>query len=371
MISLSSALHEDLAKPMQSRGGFCWWYADLIDDEGDGVVLIWSFGLPFLPGARDAVLPTARPALSVAAYRGGRAVFYLLQELQPDDVEVAADRWRFGDSVMSIARRGTEQHLVADLNASIPATKNRLVGRVVIGGAPCTRRARSEASEAVHTWMPLMAAARGSARLRWGAPAEHGVTVHGRGYLDSNASTLPLHELGIRDWQWGRVTLGRDELIYYVVRPSDPSEQPVEIALRVAPDGKVQRYASLVVRGVDSRRGIYGLAQDCVVQLTADAGEADEPLDVTIRVASRVDDGPFYVRSLVRVSCARTGVGGRGFAERVVPDRVDIPWQRTFVRMRRHVVGGPNSLWLPLFSGQRDGRFGRLVSQLWSEESRV
>ena len=31
-------------------GGFAWWYLDLVDERGDGLVLIWSFGLPFLPG---------------------------------------------------------------------------------------------------------------------------------------------------------------------------------------------------------------------------------------------------------------------------------------------------------------------------------
>ena len=29
--------------------GFAWWYLDVVDAEGTGLVLIWSFGLPFLP----------------------------------------------------------------------------------------------------------------------------------------------------------------------------------------------------------------------------------------------------------------------------------------------------------------------------------
>ena len=40
----------------EAPGGFCWWYVDLVDERGDGAVLIWGFALPFLEP------PTALPA---------------------------------------------------------------------------------------------------------------------------------------------------------------------------------------------------------------------------------------------------------------------------------------------------------------------
>ena len=74
------------AAALQRPGGFAWWYLDLVDDNGYGLVLIWAWGLPFLPGlARDArrgqpSLPRERPAISFALYEGGRCTCYLLQE---------------------------------------------------------------------------------------------------------------------------------------------------------------------------------------------------------------------------------------------------------------------------------------------------
>ena len=35
-------------------GGFLWCYLDLVDATGDGLVLVVSFGLPFLPGGSSA-----------------------------------------------------------------------------------------------------------------------------------------------------------------------------------------------------------------------------------------------------------------------------------------------------------------------------
>ena len=70
-------------------GGFLWWYVDLVDDHGDGLVLIASFGLPFLPGLLDAarrgapLAPRERPALSLALYRGGKTSFYVLDVPAP------------------------------------------------------------------------------------------------------------------------------------------------------------------------------------------------------------------------------------------------------------------------------------------------
>jgi len=39
---------------LEAPGGFAWWYLDALDARGDGLVVIWSFGLPFLPGYRSA-----------------------------------------------------------------------------------------------------------------------------------------------------------------------------------------------------------------------------------------------------------------------------------------------------------------------------
>ncbi|HSC89641.1 MAG TPA: hypothetical protein VLC09_20300, partial [Polyangiaceae bacterium] len=74
-----------------------------------------------------------------------------------------------------------------------------------------------------------------------------------------------------------------------------------------------------------------------------------------------VDDGPFYQRFLLEVESSLGA--GHGVFEVVAPARVDLPHQRPFVSMRIHRTGRSNSVWLPLFSGPREGRWGRLWNQ--------
>ena len=57
---------------VQEPGGFVWWYLDLGDHAGDGVVVIVGFGLPFLPGVEGAgraghpVPALERPSVTVS-----------------------------------------------------------------------------------------------------------------------------------------------------------------------------------------------------------------------------------------------------------------------------------------------------------------
>ena len=63
---------------MRSPGGFTWFYVDIVDDQGQGATLIWSWGLPFLPGYAAASragrpqLPIERPSVNLVVYGGGR-----------------------------------------------------------------------------------------------------------------------------------------------------------------------------------------------------------------------------------------------------------------------------------------------------------
>ena len=72
-----------------------------------------------------------------------------------------------------------------------------------------------------------------------------------------------------------------------------------------------------------------------------------------------LDNGPFYQRYLLRGRCGDDE--GFGVGENLVPDRVDTDLLRPLVRMRVHRAGGPNSMWLPLFSGDSAGRWSRLL----------
>jgi hypothetical protein len=80
-----------------------------------------------------------------------------------------------------------------------------------------------------------------------------------------------------------------------------------------------------------------------------------------VDVTALLDNGPFYQRYLLRGRCGADEAYGVG--EHVVPDRVDTDLLRPLVRMRVHQSDGPNSMWLPLFSGDSAGRVRRLLGR--------
>jgi hypothetical protein len=348
---------------MQTPGAFCWWYADLVDDHGDGVVLIWSFGLPFLPQARKRRTPAGRPALNVVMYRRHREEFYLLQELGPAEAAFSSrlgfSSWRLGETRITSCERDGRVVLDAAVDAPVPASASRLTGRVQLHGPRVRvgRRPLGARGDDVHVWAPHLAGSAGVAELEWGDDVAR---VSGRGYFDANASAKPLHELGISAWRWGRVGIGGRELVFYDVQPEDGDALANRYVFVVEPDGAMRMQPAPTLEWRRPRRSLYGLTHHRELHVMG------SDLDVSVRFDALVDDGPFYQRSLASATCLASGATGHGTAELVVPPRVDLPWQRPFVRMRRHAVNGDNSMWLPLFSGCRRGRIGRLVSQLWS-----
>ncbi len=337
-----------------SPGGFSWWYADIVDDAGDGVVLIGAWGLPFLPGyaaaARrgEAQRPEERPSLNLAVYRAGRPCFYLLQE--GAGVWESPTVWRFGDSVVESVVVDGERRLRAALDCPVAGSLDRLRGTVEVRGA-ARRASPMEVAEGEHRWTPLTGPASGQATLHAG---EWRFAVRGRGYHDRNESRAPLDALGIGEWLWGRAPLGDREVVWYLLWPADGGPV-VAWGLLLHADGGTTPIEGLTVELGARRRGAYGLGWWDRVRLRH-AGETW----LHVSHGSAVEDGPFYLRFLPVVE----GVGsrGRGVAELVRPDRVDLDWMRPFVRMRVRPGEGRPSRWLPLFEGPASDRLGRLWS---------
>jgi len=359
-----------------ARGGFAWWYADLVNDAGDGMVLIAAHGLPFLPGYASAHrrdnAPRAgdRPSLNLAVYRGGRRAFYLLHEFAPDEVtwedDPAADRsvWRFGETTLTREIQDGQVALDIDINTPLPRD-DRAVGQLRIHGPlrkPATDEPRptSEPGDDLaawhHDWTPITTATQGSGWLEAGGER---FAMSGRAYHDRNGSAEPLHALGIRYWLWGRAPLPNgSERIWYLVWPrGSGGAEPVAIGLEIGPDGSTRRWERLPIERRGGRRGWAGLRVPREVRL----GENGEWLRI---VHDRlVDDGPFYQRWLVQADAGGQAV--TGIAEAVAPDRVDRWWHRPLVRMAvQHSDPRRNSRWLPLFAGlTRTGAFGAHRSQ--------
>lgn len=347
-----------LARP----GAFAWWYVDLVDSQGDGLVLIWSWGLPFLPGLAGAARrgapqrPGDRPSLNVAVYQGGVPRFYLLQELEPHEAtwDPAADRWRFGRSEMQLSRtEDGRRHLQIRLDCPVPGTPDRLTGDVEVMGHERVHDGPAS-GDPRHLWTPVMTACPGTARLACGGWS---ATIEGRAYHDRNSGVQPMHTLGIDRWWWGRLAMPGRELIYYHLQPDDPDAPTETLVVEVGAQGCTRLSADPRLEILQTRRSAYSLQWTTALRFWDPDGA-----EVAVRMTAGVDDSPFYQRLLIEGQCA--GETGRGVGELVVPGAIDPDWMRWLVGMRVHHATGENSFWLPLFSGPRAGRPGRLIGQL-------
>lgn len=340
----------------EAAGGFAWWYVDHVDAAGDGLVLIWSFGLPFLPGYLNASRrqtperPGARPSLNLVLYEKGRPSFYLLQEYPEQSASWRPSEWRLADSHIKLREDLNGRTLDVHLDCPLPRSPGRLQGNLRVAGPTAHfSDAVAQGVQPEHQWSPVMGPAHLEAELCIDGVAHK---RSGRAYHDRNAGTAPLDQLGIRAWTWGRWVGPSGTRIYYVLWPEDETESVTAWGVHIAPDGMATLHPSLEVSMSEARRARYGMKHSAEMQL-----KVGDKSWLQVQTDSVVDDGPFYLRTLVTSPQA----DGFGVGEWVAPQRIDKDWQRPFVRMRVHQTAGPNSFWLPLFTGPSQGRLRRLV----------
>ncbi len=353
LISLASPEHELDAAVLDEPGGFIWWYVDHIDQDGNGFVCIWSFGLPFLPGALSeahaGATPRGRPSVNLAIYKDGNPQFYLLQEYPAEAAHWNNNEWTIGASTFKNVRRDGRYELQVRLNLPIAGSHEHMTGQFSLRGA-LLRGAKGRPNPH-HQWSPACGPAHVDAQFETPG-AQH--TFSGPAYHDRNSGCVPMDQLGIHHWTWGRVVTKDSTRIYYCLWPEDDAS-PTVIGLDLLADGQFDGPFPLGVRLGKDQLGLYGFKSSGHLEFT----RAGMPwLEVTAR--HRVDDGPFYVRETGEFRVP--GESPRlGMIEWVEPQRIDRDWQRPFVRMRVHRVGQKNSAWLPLFSGTRHGRLQRLL----------
>lgn len=375
-------------RTLTTPGGFCWWYGDVVDGDGNGVVVIGAFALPFLERRDRTTVPQQRPSLNVAVYEKGVCTFYGLLELHrphgnglandalqepcawhhADPTAGRGERWQFGASTLGfdVDSDGIGTFF-ADLDVALPV--GTLRGRITVRGP-----ARREGGHDLHTlgtpattdgvahdWSPQLGPARGEARLVVDGRA---VDIDGSGYHDRNGALLPLWRQGIDWWLWGRADVdegagGRESRVVYALWP----------------EGGGAVCALGVVTGADGSSRVVDVDIDVGARHRTWLGMGEvRRFVVTTRdgapflvgeVAARIDDGPFYLRHLLRAGVAAPPTTTNGFLEVVDVGRIDTPWQRPFVRMRvTPAEAKASSLWHPLFAGPRDGRVGRQLRWL-------
>lgn len=340
---------------MTAHGGFAWWYTDAVDADGNGAVLIWSWGLPFLPGylsgAREGrgVPARARPSLNVSFYRGGKPDFYLLQTYHEDEAEMDRQgNLRFGRNRI---RRLDDGHVRVELDCDLPQTRARLMGTVDVRGVPARlAEGLNPSPDPSHRWTPVLGPCRMVVDARVGR--EH-YELDAPAYHDRNEGTRRFDDLGIDHWIWGRLAEPERTTIWYLTYGK--SGPPVAWGAELLADGSVHLVPGIQPIIETPRRGPFGLRTWDRVRLLDARGEDW----LRVEVGARVDDGPFYARTLVEAS--RKDATGPGLGEWIVPDRIDLGRHRPLVRMAVHRTEASNSVWLPLFSGPRAGRVARLL----------
>lgn len=346
MISIAPFLAEPLEGALESPGGFAWWYVDLVDDAGNGIVLIPAWGLPFLPGrmgaARSSQSTSARTeaSLVVSVYRAGRPVFYALQQGCADNMQSAPDCVRFDRTEFRFSPTSV------DVDVDLDAPGGIVMGSVRIEGIP-RAAVESPMRHARHEWSPLFGPATGAWDLRGSRGRMRG---RGSAYVDRNAATTDLERLGFHRWFWARAQLPDRLRVGYAVWTSDGGLEAMLVD--VHGDGRAEASPASVTHA-PPRKNTWGLPWLPEVELRAGGRR------MHCAVTHRPDESFFYQRTL---STVETEVGGvLGVAELCDVSRIDRPWSRPLVDMCVQRLDGPSSPWLPLFSGPADGRFRRLL----------
>lgn len=359
MIQLTDATLAPAESHWQQPGGFCWWYAEAGDDAGNGIVLIWSFGLPFLPGHASTIrqgqgtLPRERPSLNVVVYKAGKPAFYVLRQAR-EAVWDGDGRWQFDETHIESVQTDGALALHVELNVPVAGEPEPLTGSLVLAGRVAqTAGLDLGFGASPHQWTPQVGPAFATAAVRCG---DFRWRLAGRGYHDRNASPLPLHELGIQTWLWTRAALPGRDRIAYALWPKDGG--PVQVhGLDVLEDGRVELVPDLTLEAEAPASTLYGMPTWRRLSLQ----RAGVPwLELTLDRC--VDDGPFYLRYLPQAT-SPDGAVATASAEIIVPDRIDMPLHRPFVRMRVSGPGAEASTWLPLFEGPHDNRVRRLWRQ--------
>lgn len=335
--------------------GFAWWYADLVDHDGNGAVVIGAFGLPFLPGLASGdrrgapTLARDRPSLNVAVYRNHRRAAYFLQEHPVADCSWSETVQTFGASTFRSVTDGGTCAVEIDLDMVIPGSRERLLGTLRGEG---TAPGHTAGEQGPHGWTVLST---GKADIDLRVGAQPLLQTTGGLYHDSNWSTRPLHALDISRWIWARIADELGDLVVWILWPDDPERPPMARLFRA---GALMVEVPCEMSVAGEQKGLFGMSAPRTIRL--DLGE----VQWTLRLVRCVDDGFFYQRWLLEGEGIRPGTA-HGTCELIAPHQVDLGRHRPLVQMAHHRLGQRNSMWLPLFNGPRQDRWRRLLRWWW------
>lgn len=262
------------------------------------------------PGRGGTVDPGDFCAVNVALY-GASGHRWAMTERGRRHVERGAAHFRVGPSRLAVE----DGALVLDIDEVSVPIPTRLRGRIrltaeILPGTTYPLDA-APGRPARHAWTPI--APRARVDLAFDRP---GLAWSGTGYLDMNQGTEPL-ERGFRSWHWSRAATRDGAAVLYDTIRRDGSVGGLALGFRA--DGSVEDLVQPPPAALPTTLWRIGRIA------RSDAGTPP-------RVASTLEDTPFYARSLVEATVA----GERLLAvhESLDADRFASRWVQTLLPFR-------------------------------------
>ncbi len=236
--------------------------------------------------------------MNLALYgRGGKR--WAMTERPKEKLARDADHLQIGPS--SLAWDGTT--LTADINEVTVPLPSRLRGRIRLHPRALSTHIVALDGAGRHRWSPIAPGARISVELR-----NPKLTWQGHAYFDTNAGDEPLEE-GFRAWDWCRAPLPDGVAVLYHGERRDGAQFCT--ALRYDSAGHADPIEAPAPAPLG--KSLWGLD----LGTRADAG-------CTPRVVQRLEDAPFYARSVITTRVCGQDV--RAVHETLSLDRFVRPW---------------------------------------------
>ena len=192
--------------------------------------------------------------------------------------------------------------LVIDIDEITAPFPRRLRGRVTVRPRTMFGTVFDLDGQLRHRWRPIAPVADVEVDM-----IHPGLRWRGLGYLDHNAGDEPL-EAGFTTWDWSRAHHGSDAILHYDARSRAGTD--CNLALKLKANGDIEAVAPVAMTALP--KTLWRVERNARSDLAAPA-----------RVASTLEDTPFYARSVIDQRVC--GHALRGFHESLDLDRFCAP----------------------------------------------
>lgn len=292
-------------------GGYAWWYADAISEDGQFALTMIAFiGSVFSPyyAWSGRHRPLNHCALNIALY-GPRHNRWTMTERGQKKISQSADHFRIGPSHLSWDGSSLDVQ-VCETGMPLPYPVR---GHVRIRPRYLNQTRYHLDPEKRHFWRPVAPLA--DIEMAFSQPA---LKWRGTGYFDMNSGETPLEDT-FRYWDWSR-THQNDGTTRISYSADTRAGTQVRHALRFLPDGTCEPDGELSERELPSTP-VFRIHR-----------RINTPPDTTVRLEKTLEDTPFYSRS--RISTLSAGEWAQGVHESFDGNRLSSPVTRLMLPFR-------------------------------------